>query len=114
MEDGGIGGGGACSNASNRGNFFGLYWIISEIDMGCTQAELAVVVMMPEPLLAPFPEELIEEEMVSFHNFEICQKLTCLHSCKCPLLRRGHVIDVSTMVWSVNGLGQRTGKNLAL
>ena len=33
--------------------------------MSCTQAELAVVVMMPEPLLAPFLEESIEENMVS-------------------------------------------------
>ena len=37
--------------------------------MSCTQAVLAVVVMMLEPLLAPFLEESIEEEMVSFHNF---------------------------------------------
>jgi len=46
--------------------------------MSCTQAVLAVVVMMLEPLLAPFPEESIEEEMVSFHYFRTRQKLTCL------------------------------------
>ena len=33
--------------------------------MSCTQAELVVVVMTLEPLLAPFPEESIEENLVS-------------------------------------------------
>src|SRR5882672_11263758 len=105
MEDGGIGGGGACSNASNRGNFFGLYWIISEIDMSCTQAELAVVVMMPEPFLAPFPEESIAEEMVSFRDFGILSEIDLsFHSSKHPLVRCRHAIDVTAMAWSANGL----------
>ena len=46
--------------------------------MSCTQAELAVVVMMPEPLLVPFPEGSIEEDMVSSAVFGTHQKLTCL------------------------------------
>jgi len=48
--------------------------------MNSTQAQLAVVVMTPEPLLAPFPEESVAEEMVSFRIFGTSSELTCLHS----------------------------------
>src|SRR5882672_3328937 len=66
--------------------------------------------MMPEPLLAPFPEESVAEEMVSFREFRNISEIDLsFHSRRRPLAMRGHAIAASAMGWFANGRRPRAG-----